>query len=349
MKQLDTCKILLVDDTKTNIDVLIQTLKDDYKLGVALNGKKAMEYARTQKPDLILLDILMPGMSGFEVCGQLKKERQTADIPIIFITAMDSPGDKTRGFEKGAVDYIIKPFDVTEVKARVKTHLSLRIALEALENQNILLEQKVKERTRELEETQIEILERLGLATEYRDVFTGDHIKRMSNFCRLLAQACGMSANDCEMLAHASTMHDVGKIGIADAILIKAGKLTPEERKIMQTHCDIGEKMLSGSDHPLMRMAAIIAKTHHEKWDGTGYPDGLKGQAIPIHGRIACICDVFDALISVRPYKKAWPLSKAYPEIQAGSETYFDPELVNLFMKNSSGIEEIIMAFNPKK
>ena len=346
MNDLGSCKILIADDTKTNIDVLIQALRSDYKLGVALNGSKAIEYVRANRPDLILLDILMPGMSGFEVCRQLKTDPDTKDIPIIFITAMDSSGHKTKGFEIGAVDYITKPFDITEVKARVKTHLSLKTAQEALRNQNTILEQKVRERTKELEEAQIEILERLEKAAEYRDKKTGGHIKRMSNYCRLLGQAAGLQPEEYDLLALASTMHDVGKIGVPDTILLKPGKLTEEERTVMKTHTTIGAKLLSGSEHAFLQAAEIIALTHHERWDGTGYPQGLKGKEIPLFGRITGICDVFDALISERPYKKPWPVGKTLEKIREESGTAFDPELASLFVRSEPELRKMVEELN---
>ena len=341
MKELRNCKILLVDDTKTNIDVLIQALRNDYKLGVALNGTKAIEFTQKNQPDLILLDILMPGLNGFEVCRLLKEDRTTRHIPIIFITAMDSSGDKTKGFEIGAVDYIIKPFDITEVKARVRTHLSLKIAQEALKDQNVILEDKVRERTRELEEPQAEILERLGLATEYRDVETGNHIKRISRFCAILGKAAGLPPREYNMLSRASTMHDVGKIGIADGILQKPGKLTADEYEKMKSHTRIGGDLLAGSQSELLQKAEIIALTHHEKWDGSGYCEGRRGEDIPLLGRITCICDVFDALISARPYKNAWPIEKAFEEIRKGAGSHFDPKLVELFLSLESDIRQI--------
>ncbi len=342
MNALGSCKILIADDTKTNIDVLIQALRNDYKLGVALNGSKAIEYVRANHPDLILLDILMPGMSGFEVCQELKQDPETRDIPIIFITAMDSSGHKTKGFEMGAVDYITKPFDITEVKARVKTHLSLKIAQEAMRNQNAILEQKVMERTREIEDAQMEILDRLEKAAEFRDEKTGSHIRRISRYCRLLGKVAGLSPEVCNLLGLASTMHDVGKIGVSDSILLKPGKLTSEERQIMETHTTIGAKLLSGSEHPFLQAAEIIALTHHERWDGTGYPQGLKGEDISLFGRIVCICDVFDALISERPYKASWSVEKTLERISAGSGTAFDPRLAELFADMEPELRKIV-------
>ncbi len=345
MKELSTCKILLVDDTKTNIHILVQALKDDYELGVAMNGHKAIEYAVRHKPDLILLDILMPEMDGFEVCERLSENQHSKDIPIIFITAMDDPKDKTRGFEMGAVDYITKPFDITEVKSRVKTHLTLKVSQEALEKQNIILNEKVRERTRNLEETQIEIINRLGLAAEFRDEGTGNHVKRMSRYCNILGKAYGLPVEEYRILALASTMHDIGKIGISDSILLKNGKLTDEEWIQMKLHPAIGARLLSGSKSKLLKKAEIIALTHHEWWDGTGYPSGLKGEEIPLIGRITCICDVFDALSSERPYKKAWSVEKAAEEIKINSGKHFDPKLVKLFIALLPEIRKIIHEF----
>jgi putative two-component system response regulator len=342
MRDLSTCRVLLVDDTKTNIDILVQTLKDDFKLGVALNGKKAIEYAMNNPVDLILLDVLMPEMDGYDVCKQLKDNPETHDIPIIFITAMDAPEHKTRGFEMGAVDYITKPFDISEVKARVRTHLTLISAQAELKDQNSMLEQKVRERTRELEETQIEIINRLGLASEYRDEGTGQHVQRMSQYCRLLGQAAGMPEAEYELLALASTMHDAGKIGIADKILLKPGALNDEEWEEMKKHSIIGGELLSGSASRLMQLAEIIAKTHHERWDGSGYFEGLRGEEIPLVGRIVCICDVFDALVSERPYKKAWTVNEAFEEIKNWSGTHFDPDLADTFISLRPQLQTII-------
>ncbi|MFA6009284.1 MAG: two-component system response regulator [Desulfobacteraceae bacterium] len=342
MRDLSNCRVLLVDDTKTNIDILVQTLKDDFKLGVALNGRKAIDYATNNPVDLILLDVLMPEMDGYDVCRQLKENPGTQHIPIIFITAMDAPEHKTRGFEMGAVDYITKPFDIAEVKARVRTHLTLITAQAELKEQNQILEQKVKERTRELEETQLEIINRLGLASEYRDEGTGQHVQRMSEYCRLLGQAAGMTEAEYELLALASTMHDAGKIGIADKILLKPGALNDEEWEEMKKHSFIGGELLSGSTSRLMQLAETIAKTHHERWDGSGYFEGLKGEEIPLVGRIVCICDVFDALVSERPYKKAWTVTEAIEEIKNWSGTHFDPSLAETFIALKPKLQAIV-------
>jgi putative two-component system response regulator len=342
MKALEDCKILLVDDTKLNIDILVHALKNNYHLGIASSGQKAIDYIKSNEVDLILMDIIMPGMDGFEVCKRLKADTTTRDIPIIFISAMDDLGHKTTGFESGAVDYITKPFDITEVKARVKNHLTLKTAQEALKNQNLILDEKVRERTRELEETQIEVIDRLVMASEYRDEETGNHIKRMSKYCEVMGKEIGLSDEECSILSMASTMHDIGKIGIPDNILLKPGKLTPNEIEIIKTHTTIGSRLLAGSRSVLLQTAEVIARTHHENWDGGGYPHGLKGENIPLYGRINRICDVFDALISKRPYKDAWNIEKSIAEINNSNGTQFDPHLVKIFNKLGNEFIQII-------
>ena len=344
MKTINDCTILVVDDEKTNATILVQALKESYILGVTLNGADAIRFAREKQPDLILLDIIMPDTDGFEICHQLKSDPGTRDIPIIFITAMDDLDHKTKGFDFGAVDYITKPFDITEVKARVKTHLTLKLAQEALKNQNAILEEMVRERTMELRKAQIEVISRLGKAAEYRDQDTGTHINRMSKYCRLMGKALGLSQEEYDRLDLASTMHDVGKIGISDNILLKPGKLDPQEWESMRSHTRIGEQLLSGGSSQLLEVARTIAMTHHEKWDGTGYHQQLKGKQIPLAGRITCICDVFDALISRRPYKEPWPVNKAMAEIKRGSGKFFDPELVDLFVSLEPEILKIVEA-----
>ncbi|WP_051261808.1 HD domain-containing phosphohydrolase [Desulfovibrio inopinatus] len=327
----DQPNVLLVDDTKTNISLLVEALKDDYKLGVATSGHTALKYLQNRTPDLILLDIMMPGMDGFEVCKQIKTEERLEDVPVIFITAMDNAVDKTKGFALGGVDYITKPFDITEVKARVRTHVSLRRARITLKAQNDILEERVRQRTQELHDTQIEVLHRLSMAAEYRDTDTGHHVKRISGTCALLGEACGLPLEECDTLYHASSMHDIGKIGIPDNILLKPGRLTGDEWNIMKQHTTIGARMLTGGQSELLKMAEIIAISHHERFDGKGYPHGLQGGSIPLVGRITCLCDVFDALCSKRPYKEAWPIERAVEEIIHGAGTMFDPDLVREF------------------
>lgn len=338
-------RVLIVDDSATNVNILVHALKDLYKLGVARSGAEALGYVNKHLPDLVLLDVMMPGMDGYEVCARLKDRKETRDIPVIFITAMTDTHDKARGFETGAVDYITKPFEVVEVRARVKTHVALRRSNELLKDQSRRLEEKVRERTRDLRETQLEILNRLGRAAEYRDNETGLHIQRIGLYCARLAQALGLDEEQCELLLNASRMHDIGKIGIPDGILLKPGKLEPEEWEIMKTHPGIGAEILSGNGSKLVAAAREIALTHHERWDGSGYPAGLKGEEIPLSGRIVCLCDVFDALTSRRPYKEPWPVEKAEAEIRRGSGAQFDPALVEVFLKTLPELVEVSKQF----
>jgi putative two-component system response regulator len=339
--------ILIVDDVLVNIKLLTGTLKSEYAICTATNGLDALEIVSSDNPpDLILLDVMMPDMDGYEVCKRIKKNRYTQNIPVIFITARDEESHETKGFEVGAVDYIKKPFNREIVKQRVKTHISLKNAREALENQKNILKEKVKERTRELEETQVEVVERLGLAAEFRDETTGNHLNRMSEYCRLLAKASDYTAEEYDTFALSSTLHDVGKIGIPDNILLKPGKLTKDEWEIMKSHASIGAKLLAGSKSKFLNLAESIALTHHEKWNGTGYPHGVKGEKIPLEGRITCICDVFDALISKRPYKEAWPVEKAMDEISNSAGTHFDSGLVRLFLELEPALKMTIKELN---
>ncbi|QYJ92021.1 response regulator [Shewanella halotolerans] len=321
---MEKATVLVVDDTPENIDILVGILGDEYKVKVAIDGPKALAIAGKSAPDIILLDVMMPGMNGYEVCKRLKQEPLTAHIPVIFVTALTDVADETQGFELGAVDYITKPVSAPVVKARVKTHLSLY-------DQKRLLEQEVKARTRELEVTRLEIIRRLGRAAEYKDNETGMHVIRMSHYARLLARQAGMSEHFCELIYNASPMHDIGKIGTPDAILKKPAKLDDEEWREMQRHAEIGAEIIGEHPDPMLEMARRIALTHHEKWDGSGYPKGLSGEEIPIEGRIVAIADVFDALTSIRPYKQAWSVEDTLALIDREAGKHFDPELVSHF------------------
>jgi putative two-component system response regulator len=318
--------VLTVDDTPSNISVLMEILRGDYRVLAATNGEQALKIALADPPpDLILLDVMMPGMSGFEVCQRLKAESSTRKIPVIFVTAMNQVEDEAKGFALGAVDYITKPVSPPIVHARVKTHL-------ALYDQNRELERMVRERTAELHHTRLEIIKRLGRAGEFRDNETGMHVIRVAHYCRLLGEAVRMNEEDLDLLFNAAPMHDIGKIGIRGHVLLKPGKLDDEEIKIMRQHVPFGAEIIGEHGDGLLSMARLIALTHHEKWDGTGYPRGLKGEEIPLVGRITSIADPFDALTSVRTYKKAWPIQDAATLIQRESGTSFDPELVKKFV-----------------
>jgi len=288
--------------------------------------------------DLVLLDIRMPYMNGFEVLAELKQA--SVDPPLVVVlTAQTSHEYRLRALTEGARDFIGKPFDRAELLARVSNMLEMQLLQKQVREHNRILEHKVRERTAELYNTRLEIVRRLGRAAEFRDNETGMHIIRMSKISALIGRGSGMNEEQCELLLNASPMHDIGKIGIPDHVLLKPGKLDPDEWAIMKTHATIGADILAGHDSELMGMARLIALTHHEKWDGSGYPQGIAGEAIPLPGRIVALADVFDALTSARPYKKAWPVDEAITYIQENSGKHFDPQLVRVFMQH---LEEII-------
>jgi putative two-component system response regulator len=320
------CTILIVDDTPDNISLLKAALMEEYSIKVATRGLKAIEIARTMPVDLILLDVMMPEMDGFETCRRLKEDPLTRRIPVIFVTARGEIADESRGFSCGGVDYITKPISASIVRARVKTHL-------ALYDQNRALEERVQERTAELNESRLEILNRLGRAAEYKDNETGMHVVRMSRFCKIIALEYGLPKEEAELLLHVAPMHDIGKIGIPDRVLLKPGRLDADERAIIETHCDIGRKIIGTHTSNLLKASASVAYTHHEKWDGSGYPEGMPGAEIPLFSRILAVADVFDALTSERPYKKAWTVEEAVTEIKKCSGSHFDPALVEVFLR----------------
>jgi putative two-component system response regulator len=324
-----TKTILVVDDMPDNIRLLKDVLTDKgFQVRAATNGEKALKLARTEpKPDLILLDVMMPEMDGYEVCQRLKAEPSTAHIPVIFVTANGETEDETRGFECGAVDYIIKPISPPIVLARVQTHLSLV-------------------RTESLDALAHSAIRMLGEAGHYNDTDTGEHIWRMAAYSRALAKAAGWDDEHAEMIELAAPMHDTGKIGIPDAILKAPRKLDPQEWAEMQSHCRIGHDILSMSDNPVFKLAAEIALGHHEKWDGSGYPLGLVGEAIPESSRIVAIADVFDALTMKRPYKEAWTVEAAIEEIQGCAGSHFEPRLVDHFLSIEGEIREIKIAWD---
>jgi len=320
--------VLVVDDTPENIDVLVGALKDEYDVKAATRGDMALQIVRSgNPPDIILLDIMMPGMDGYEVCRQLKADHTTRHIPVIFITAKIGVQDEIHGLEIGAADYIAKPISPPIVQARVRTQL-------ALYDQNRELDRKVRERTAQLDDTRLQIIRRLGRAAEYKDNETGLHVIRMSHYSRILAAAAGVDEREADLLLSASPMHDVGKIGIPDRILQKPDKLDAYEWAIMQSHCQIGANIIGAdTNSELLDMARIVALTHHEKWNGKGYPNGLDGEEIPRIGRIVAIADVFDALTSERPYKKAWSVGESVEVLQRDAGSHFDPRLVPLFLE----------------
>jgi len=312
-------KILIVDDEPTNLKVLKMILQDEYRLMFAKSGEEAIALVQAEQPALILLDVMMPDMSGFDVCIHLKATPATAQVPIIFVTALKDEVDETRGFAVGGVDYISKPVVPAIVRARVRTHLSL-VQADALR------------------ESRLQVIQRLGRAAEYKDNETGLHVMRMSHYSAVLARAYGFSAAQADDLLNAAPMHDVGKIGIADSILLKPGKLTVEEFDVMKRHPLIGAEIIGNSDAQLLQLAHSVALFHHEKWDGSGYPYGLAGAEIPVEARIVAMADVFDALTSTRPYKQPWTVEAALEHIRQQSGKHFDPLVVELIQQELPAI-----------
>jgi putative two-component system response regulator len=331
--------IMVVDDNPANLRLLEEMLRQHgYEVRSFPRGRLALAAADQEPPDLILLDINMPEMNGYEVCEQLKSSAHLSGIPVIFLSALNATEDKVKGFRSGGVDYISKPFQIEEVQARVETHLEIRFLQAQLIEHNQILDRKVRERTRQLVDAQFEIAKRLALAAEYRDDSTGQHTYRVGRLAARLAAAIGLGDEEVELFQQAAPLHDVGKIGIPDAILLKPGKLRDDEYQIVKTHTDIGARILSGSRHPLLQMAERIAQYHHERWDGSGY-NGLKGEEIPLEARIVTIADVFDVMTHDRCYKKAQSYDQAVVEIQRCRGRDFDPRLVDAFLRLTQDID----------
>lgn len=330
-------QLLVVDDEAANLKLLSLMLRTEgyHQVKLLQDPRDVVGCYQALRPDLILLDLNMPHVSGFEVLTQLKALEEPAMAPVVVLTAQSGDEVLLRAFQAGASDFLSKPFNRRELMVRVQNLLLARQGRRALEDQNARLETMVKQRTQQLRDSRLDIVRRLGRASEFRDSETGAHILRMSHASALLARQAGWDASACELMLNASPMHDVGKIGIPDGILLKPGPLTPDEREIMQTHTLIGAEILGdadGSGGELIRMARDIALSHHEKWDGRGYPHGLAGEAIPEAGRIVAIADVFDALTSSRPYKKPWSLDEATGYLRSNAGLHFDPRLLRLFL-----------------
>lgn len=327
-------RILVIDDEPSNVVLLERLLRRvGYEDVVSFTdpAQGASEYER-QAPDLLLLDLHMPHLDGFAVLERLAPLRQGDYLPTLVLTADANPDTKRRALSAGANDFLTKPFDAVEVTLRIGNILDTRLLHLEAQSHNKLLEQRVWERTAALEEARLEILSRLALASEYRDDNTHRHTQRVGEAAERLGRLTGMGAEEAAVLGHAAPLHDVGKIGIPDAVLLKPGKLTEEDAATMRGHTFIGARIVGGSRFPTLKMAEEIALTHHENWDGSGYPGGLKGETIPLSGRIVSVADVFDALTHSRPYKKAWPVQEAVAAMEQMRGTKFDPRLVDLFL-----------------
>ena len=338
--------VMVVDDTPANLKLLEEMLHArNYRVVEFPSGAKALAAAVREPPDVILLDIMMPGMDGFEVCRRLKADATLREVPVIFISAADDTASKVRAFTEGGVDYVTKPIQEEEVLSRVDTHLNLRRMRRELAKHNQHLEALVKEQVGEISDSQLSTILALSKLAEYRDDDTGHHIERTRTFCRRLTERLrenpryGRSITDAyvENIYHAAPLHDIGKVGIADAILLKPGRLTSEEFETMKTHSNIGANTLQTvrtryPQNAFVNIGIALSRSHHEKWDGSGYPEGLVGEDIPLSGRIMAVADVYDALRSRRPYKEPFSHDKSCGIIREGVGTHFDPAVVEAFL-----------------
>ena len=327
-------RILIIDDEPGNVQVLRRVLEHAgfNKLDSTSDPREVAAIYVRSRPDLILLDLHMPYMDGLEVIDQLNQIIEASYLPIVMLTGDVTPEARREALLRGAKDFINKPFNPDEVLLRIRTLLETRFLYLHIQSQNQMLEAKVRDRTRELESAQIEIIERLAKAAEFRDDSTGQHTERVGEMAALLARELGLSDAHVTLIRRAAPLHDVGKIGIPDAILLKLGKLTAAEFELVKTHTSIGARILSGSRFALLRLAEDIAFSHHERWDGSGYA-GLEADRIPLAGRIVAVADVFDALLQKRPYKPAWPIDAAVAEIGRQRGMQFDPNIVDAFMR----------------
>jgi putative two-component system response regulator len=336
-------KILIIDDEPMSVRLLTQILQKSgfENITTTQDPTQAVALYEQLQPNCIILDLNMPKMSGHDVIKELQKHVTEDYLPIIVISAEEDPNAKFMALDLGAKDFLSKPYDRTEVFLRIRNLIEVRLLHTQVKNHNKILEERVTERTQELYNTQVDVIQRLARAIEYRDSETGMHVIRMSRYSHLLAQKAGLSTQESELILIASPLHDIGKIGIPDHVLQKPGKLTEQEFQIMKTHASIGEELLSGGTSDFLRVAREIAGSHHEKWDGGGYPRGLKGENIPLNGRICGLCDAFDALTTKRCYKLAWTPADAFAEIQRCAGAHFDPNLAKIFLENTQEFLEI--------
>lgn len=348
--------ILVVDDTPANLALLNSFLKDCYRVQLASSGLKALQLIKTTPPDLVLLDVMMPEMDGYEVCRRLKSEPATRQLPVLFLTAKTDPEEEERGLAVGAVDFIHKPISLPIVAARIKTHLQIKAWQDFLQDQNAWLQREVERRFSEINHLQdASIFVMISLA-EFRDECTGNHIRRTQEYVRLLAQemvgkekyADVLVDGQVELIVKSAPLHDIGKIAIPDEILLKPGKLTEGEFETMKAHAERGYEILTragehmGDLGEFLSIARDIARYHHERWDGTGYPAGLAGESIPFAARLMAVADVLDALLSKRPYKDPMPFDQAVSIIVEGKGSQFDPDVVDCFLSIRASLKEIV-------
>jgi putative two-component system response regulator len=352
--------VLIVDDAPDNLMLMNELLQDRYEVKLANNGRNALRIAGlATPPDLILLDVMMPELDGYSVCRQLKMNSATSEIPIIFLTAKNQSEDEQRGFQEGAVDYISKPINPVTLQARVSTHLQLKASREMLQDQNKYLAYLVEERTRELQQMQDAIILSMASLAEMRDNETGDHIRRTQHYVAALARQLQthprfsdhLSDENIELIYKSAALHDIGKVGVPDHILLKPGKLTKEEFEIMKLHTVYGRDMIRevekhlGTTNDFLRFAHEIAYSHQEKWNGSGYPEGLAGDAIPVSARLMAVADVYDALISKRVYKGAMTHDQAIEIVREGRGNHFDPDVVDALLAIVDDFKSIAMRY----
>ncbi|THB67140.1 MAG: response regulator [Spirochaetaceae bacterium] len=354
-KNHESSTVMVVDDNLSNLKILRLFLEDaGYKAKAYTNGKEALKAAAESPPDIFLLDINMPEMDGFAVSEAIRRDSAMQDVPILFISALSGNDDKLRAFQAGGEDYITKPFQFDEVQARVETHLKLSRMRKELTEHNRNLEQLVINKTKELYDSQLATIFALAKLAEHRDNDTGKHVERVQSYTAVLAKAlakeaefaCQLDDSFIENLIHATPLHDIGKVAIPDSVLLKPGKLTPEEFEIIKTHTLIGSQNLENvhahySSNTFLRMGVDITRSHHERWDGKGYPDGLQEKSIPLAGRIVAVADVYDALRSKRVYKPAFPHTQAYDIIVKEAGAHFDPDIIAVFSRIHREFEEI--------
>ena len=352
--------VLVIDDSPEILAIVNELLKNDYRLKAATGGEKGLRLAAAEPhPSLILLDIMMPDMNGHEVCRRLKADRATRDIPVIFLTAMNNEADEEAGFALGAVDYIAKPISGPILRARVKTHLSMKLAADFIKDKNVFLVGEVSKRSKELEFIQDVTILALASLAETRDNETGNHLRRTQHYVRALAEhlqrhprfSLLLTRTNIELITKSAPLHDIGKVGIPDQVLLKPGKLTSDEFTVMKTHTTLGNEAIENAERemgrsaPFLSMAKEIALSHQEKWDGSGYPQGLAGERIPISARLMALADVYDALISRRAYKQPMSHEQATEIIRSGRGSHFDPDIVDAFLAIHTQFDDIAARF----